>query len=504
MMWWFAVLWLVAVAGQELSPTQLAELRAIQEGKVAKSQIEVVLSQYDEDVAWSDDYKNIRTVYCKKSSVGAEGCIPLENVGREGHTYLHHIVKNYDNLAEWTVFSQAGAPTVGYKGHRLGGGHMMPGMSFHDYVLQRDQPDGGLFVFTARVHVPTLAHSLRNNYVSAAKSDLSALTCPKEGSGDSWEPWWDMGWFKEFLGSRCGVSASQMGETFADFWDQHIKSPRPESDVVFFTQGARFAASKARIQQRPKAFYEDLLRLVSWEQDPCANYFNEWSWHYIIGNPQKAPCSMTEAERPPAHAAPRTLLAEIPMSSPVSGGCPAAESAPAGPCTGVVSSPIPSGATQFTVLVPSGCTVGGEIVVCNQIVTLTEAVRRLDDDLKNGRRLTSVNKTVNANPPIVGALPAGAPLGPAPSPSTTTTTEISFGLPWWFWLLMYCLCCLCLAMCGVIPLPFMTGKKKPTAKPAATPSIIEEVITVEDEEPLVPMATAMVPMASMAVPAGYY
>ena len=57
------------------------------------------------DVAWSDAYKSVRTVYCK--GVSTPGCRPLPNVGRDTHTYLSHIVANYDRLAEWTVFSQA-------------------------------------------------------------------------------------------------------------------------------------------------------------------------------------------------------------------------------------------------------------------------------------------------------------------------------------------------------------------------------------------------------------
>merc|ERR1711865_778168 len=138
-----------------------------------------------------------------------------------------------------------------------------------------------------------------------------------------------------------------------------------------------------------------------------------------------------------------------------------------GPCSGVVNEAIPNGATQFSVQVPSGCAVGGELIICNQVVTVT------------------------------GVTPAGAAIAAATGTTSTTTTDMSFGLPWWFWLLMYCLCCLCLAMCGVIPLPFMTGKKKPVAKPMATPSVVEEVVTVEDEEPLVPMATAMVPTTVM-------
>ncbi len=60
--------------------------------------------------------------------------IQLPNVGRETHTYLHHIVSRYDSLADWTVFSQAAEPSFGYKGHGLGGGHLLSGSSFTKYI----------------------------------------------------------------------------------------------------------------------------------------------------------------------------------------------------------------------------------------------------------------------------------------------------------------------------------------------------------------------------------
>jgi hypothetical protein len=28
----------------------------------------------------------------------------LDNIGKEGHTYLHHIINNYNNLANVTIF----------------------------------------------------------------------------------------------------------------------------------------------------------------------------------------------------------------------------------------------------------------------------------------------------------------------------------------------------------------------------------------------------------------
>jgi len=213
------------------------------------------------------------------------GCVALPNVGREGHTYLHHIVNNYENLADWTVFSQAGAPSAGYKGHRLGGGHLVHGMSFDDYVLRQKERDGASFIFSTAVDFDTLAHSMRSNYAHKPEHfSADADMCPSKANAESWEPFFDLGWFRDFLASKCAIDPSDVEAKFADYWTQHVQRPKPASGVLFFAQGARFAASRERIQQRPKEYYEHLLELVSEDSDPCANYFNEWVWQYTIGN----------------------------------------------------------------------------------------------------------------------------------------------------------------------------------------------------------------------------
>lgn len=45
--------------------------------------------------------------YCK-CGVRDDDCIPLPNVGREGHTFVHHILTHYDNLSDVTVFINGG------------------------------------------------------------------------------------------------------------------------------------------------------------------------------------------------------------------------------------------------------------------------------------------------------------------------------------------------------------------------------------------------------------
>lgn len=71
-------------------------------------QLELVVARYQEDLAWLKRVpREFRvTVYDKNGGGHWPGSTPLPNVGREAHTYLHHINQRYDSLANLTVFCQ--------------------------------------------------------------------------------------------------------------------------------------------------------------------------------------------------------------------------------------------------------------------------------------------------------------------------------------------------------------------------------------------------------------
>ncbi len=70
---------------------------------------ELVIAHYTENLNW---LRNLpaglaKIVYTKGPDEQSEHeTTPLSNVGREAHTYLHHIIDRYDSLAEWTIFCQ--------------------------------------------------------------------------------------------------------------------------------------------------------------------------------------------------------------------------------------------------------------------------------------------------------------------------------------------------------------------------------------------------------------
>jgi len=83
--------------------------------------VNIVVSKYNENIEWTKKINHKVTIY-DKSENPVQGSIKLKNVGREGETFLYHIVNNYDNLDDVTVFLQ-GNPfehlqlLVGWRAH---------------------------------------------------------------------------------------------------------------------------------------------------------------------------------------------------------------------------------------------------------------------------------------------------------------------------------------------------------------------------------------------------
>ena len=74
--------------------------------------MEIIVSRYNEDLLWMLEYpfnKFKYTVYNKGinedfDKTHVTKVIPLPNIGRCDHTYLYHIVTNFNNLASINVF----------------------------------------------------------------------------------------------------------------------------------------------------------------------------------------------------------------------------------------------------------------------------------------------------------------------------------------------------------------------------------------------------------------
>lgn len=78
--------------------------------------VDIVVSKYKEDVSWTKSISKSKLFIYDKSGDESSQYVKLPNIGREAHTYLHHIIENYDKLSDYTCFLQ-GNPYDGHKGH---------------------------------------------------------------------------------------------------------------------------------------------------------------------------------------------------------------------------------------------------------------------------------------------------------------------------------------------------------------------------------------------------
>jgi len=65
---------------------------------------QLIVSRFKENCDWVNGLKD--TLEVKIYNKFSQDENPLPNVGREGHTYLTHIINNYDNLADINIFTQ--------------------------------------------------------------------------------------------------------------------------------------------------------------------------------------------------------------------------------------------------------------------------------------------------------------------------------------------------------------------------------------------------------------
>jgi hypothetical protein len=77
-----------------------------------KNNIDYVLPRFYENIDWIYDYPELNFyVYNKGEDIKLKNdkikLIALDNIGRDGHTILYHIINNYDNLANVTIFGSA-------------------------------------------------------------------------------------------------------------------------------------------------------------------------------------------------------------------------------------------------------------------------------------------------------------------------------------------------------------------------------------------------------------
>ena len=263
-----------------------------------KKDVEIVIASYGEELAWIAEFDRFTTIYEKKKDTNTSFPISskrvmLPNIGREAHSYLYHIVHNYHNLANVTVFSQANRPSFGYKTsipNQRDGGHFYCPYLLYDYLLARN----GLFIFTEVMNITNRRHVGRNGYNNYWKQKRNKCTPRSEQNPffkyplpnscfplDYFESYTDHIGMMAFIAKEC----QELGDTTCSkitFWNKYIKLPLPPNDLVYYAQGGLFSVTKEQLHTRPLQDYKLLLDDFTSSKGQYMGILMEFFWFPLV------------------------------------------------------------------------------------------------------------------------------------------------------------------------------------------------------------------------------
>jgi hypothetical protein len=211
--------------------------------------IQVVTAVYNEDMDWlkEEPFNGLNIICYNKGKNDLKHCetpnckiIDLPNVGRCDHTYLHHIIENYDNLAPVTMF--------------------IPG-SWKDSAKRWKTLD--------------IIEEARNN---------KNTNIPSEGVNSIDDLWgfqleeWTSSNHKNRERNETSVLEPCPQRPFG-VWFKHNF---PDTTFKKVQYGGIFAVSSDDIRKNTVEHYKKFIKYLDSHSNPEAGHYIERAWHYII------------------------------------------------------------------------------------------------------------------------------------------------------------------------------------------------------------------------------
>jgi hypothetical protein len=209
----------------------------------------IVVAYYNENLNWLCNINiNIFDIFIyNKSGIQLKNfdfckIIPLENIGRESHTYLYHIIENYDCLPEYCIFLQ-GEPFY----------HSIPNLIEHINQLN--------FSITDFFYYSKDCLSLRFEGVYLKESGLLNNSI----------------WNNKHAPTSAIIIT--LLELFPELDKNHF--------YTFFGTGALFSVHRKTISRNSLEFYEkcmDILKKSKNPKNPDEGHGFERLWNYIFNH----------------------------------------------------------------------------------------------------------------------------------------------------------------------------------------------------------------------------
>jgi hypothetical protein len=221
--------------------------------------IDLVIARYNESLDWLKDYadKKFNKIYVYNKGKTSVECPlkPLEgeviyeqlpNVGRCDHTYIHHIIKNYNSLGDVTLFIKGSVvcPTRG-----------LPREPEKFKLTLNKLFETNNSVFVGKKYLPDIGTSMKDSnlhtYVAGCKINVNVTT-------------------------KIPLHPANP-RMFGDWYKERFPNVKDETRVCF---AGIFAVSREHIQhnKHTSEYYEPFLKELAEHSNPTAGHFIERSW----------------------------------------------------------------------------------------------------------------------------------------------------------------------------------------------------------------------------------
>jgi hypothetical protein len=212
--------------------------------------VDLVISAYKEDLEWLNHIPaTFHHVYIYNKGPGMiSGVdipyteIKLKNIGRCDHTYLYHVIHNYNNLADVTIFATGSTYALTHKRNK--------------------------FRFTLNKTLETRNTVFYADRYENVKKDLYNFTMESYPAS--------------YANNNIGVNSTKMIQAnirpFGKWYDEHF----PNLDIHAVTFSGVFSVSKEHIHQHPTDYYINLMGEFPFHPNPEVGHYFERSWIAIF------------------------------------------------------------------------------------------------------------------------------------------------------------------------------------------------------------------------------
>ena len=218
------------------------------------SNIMMVIARYNEDLSWLkiDPFINYKSIVYNKGindnfeKYNVNKVINLKNVGRCDHTYLYHIINNYDNLDDITIFLPG---SVNMKDKMLNATRLFNMINKSDKMNLRS-------IFIATINSNNIKEELYDFQLTEwVASDKSNITINNESKLEL-------------------AQIRPFGKWYEDKFHNIV--------IHHATYGGILCIAKNHILQHSKEYYMNFIKELENSSNPEVGHYIERSWEAIF------------------------------------------------------------------------------------------------------------------------------------------------------------------------------------------------------------------------------